>query len=199
MAKQLPVIWYRSSFPEVKLPECDLTIHTHTETDTQKHAHIHTHINTETDTRTHTQTHTNTHTQTHTHTTHTHTHKHTPLHTTLRLRMNGAIPLPIQQAFTARRGTRSPLSLPLQMWAGIAQSVLRLATDWTPGDRIPVGARFFAPVQTGPGAHLASCTMGNGSFLGVKRPGRGVDHPPQSNTEVKGRVGLYFCSHSGSM
>jgi hypothetical protein len=29
-------------------------------------------------------------------------------------------------------------------------------------------ARFSAPVQTGPGAHPASCTMGTESFLGVK-------------------------------
>jgi hypothetical protein len=36
------------------------------------------------------------------------------------------------------------------------------------GDRIPVGARFPAPVQTGPGAHLASCTRGTGSFPEVK-------------------------------
>jgi len=28
--------------------------------------------------------------------------------------------------------------------------------------------RDFPPVQTGPGAHTASCTMGTGSFLGVK-------------------------------
>jgi len=28
------------------------------------------------------------------------------------------------------------------------------------------GARFSAPVQTGPGAHPASCTMGAGSFPG---------------------------------
>jgi hypothetical protein len=34
------------------------------------------------------------------------------------------------------------------------------------GDRIPVG-RDFPPVQTGPGAHQASCTMGTGSFQGV--------------------------------
>ena len=32
------------------------------------------------------------------------------------------------------------------------------------GDRIPVGARFSAPVQTGPGAQPASCTMGTGSL-----------------------------------
>ena len=34
-------------------------------------------------------------------------------------------------------------------------------------------ARFSAPVQTGNGAHSASCTMGTGSFPGVK-DGRGV-------------------------
>src|SRR5215468_2552293 len=46
------------------------------------------------------------------------------------------------------------------------------------GDRIPVEARFFTHVRTGPGAHPASCTMGTGSFLGVKRLGHGADHPP---------------------
>jgi len=43
----------------------------------------------------------------------------------------------------------------------------------SPLDRIPVGARFSAPVHTGPWAHPASCTMGTGSFPGIKR-GRGV-------------------------
>jgi hypothetical protein len=32
------------------------------------------------------------------------------------------------------------------------------------GDRIPVGARFSAHVQTGPGAYPASCKMGTGSL-----------------------------------
>jgi hypothetical protein len=40
------------------------------------------------------------------------------------------------------------------------------------------GARFFAHVQTGPGAHPESCTTGTGSFPGVKRPGRDTDHTP---------------------
>ena len=40
-----------------------------------------------------------------------------------------------------------------------------------------MGARFSAPVQTGPGAHPASYIMGTGSFPGVKRPGCDVDHP----------------------
>jgi hypothetical protein len=46
------------------------------------------------------------------------------------------------------------------------------------GDRSLVGARFFAHVQTDPGAHPASCIMGTLSFPGVKRLGRGADHPP---------------------
>jgi hypothetical protein len=37
-----------------------------------------------------------------------------------------------------------------------------------PGIESHWGARFFAPVQTGPGAHPASCTMCTGSFLGLK-------------------------------
>ena len=39
------------------------------------------------------------------------------------------------------------------------------------------GVRFSAPVQTGPGAHPASCTMGTGSFPGAKS-GRGVTLTP---------------------
>ena len=42
--------------------------------------------------------------------------------------------------------------------------------------------REFTPVQTDPEAHQASCTMGTGSFPGVKC-GRGVlltTHPPSS-------------------
>jgi hypothetical protein len=48
-----------------------------------------------------------------------------------------------------------------------------------------VGARFFAHVQAGPGAHPASCTMRTGSFPGVTRPGHDADHPPPSSAEVK--------------
>jgi hypothetical protein len=61
------------------------------------------------------------------------------------------------------------------------------------GYRIPVEARFSAPVQT----HSASYTRGTGSFPGVKRPGRGVDHPLPSRTEVKERVELYLFSTHG--
>jgi hypothetical protein len=58
------------------------------------------------------------------------------------------------------------------------------------------GAKFSAPVQTGSGVHPASCTKGTGSFPGVKRPERGVDHPPPSSAEVKERVELYLYSPS---
>ena len=40
------------------------------------------------------------------------------------------------------------------------------------------GVRFSAPVQTGPGAHPASCTMGTGSFPGSRAGGRDADLSP---------------------
>ena len=46
----------------------------------------------------------------------------------------------------------------------------------------PGGDEVFPPVQTGPGAHPASCKMGTGSFPVVKC-GRGMlltTHPPSS-------------------
>ena len=42
----------------------------------------------------------------------------------------------------------------------------------------PGGVVFSAPVQTDPGTHPDSYTMGTGSFPVAKRPGRGVDQPP---------------------
>jgi hypothetical protein len=66
-----------------------------------------------------------------------------------------------------------------------------------PGIESRWGARFFAPVQTGPGAHPASYTMGIGSFPGTKWPQRGVDLPPPPGAEVKEGVDLYLYSSSG--
>jgi hypothetical protein len=59
-----------------------------------------------------------------------------------------------------------------------------------PGIESQWGRDFSAPVQIGPGAHPASCTMGTGSFLGVES-GRGVTltpHPllvPRSKNSVE--------------
>jgi len=65
------------------------------------------------------------------------------------------------------------------------------------GYRIPVGAKFSAPVQTGPGAHPVYCTMGTESLPGVKRLGSGADHPTPFSAEVKKREQLYLYSPSG--
>jgi len=59
-------------------------------------------------------------------------------------------------------------------------SVVGIATGYGldgPGIESRWGVRFSAPLQTGPGTHPASCTMGTGSFPGVKR-GRGVTLTP---------------------
>ena len=60
-----------------------------------------------------------------------------------------------------------------------------------------VWAIFSTPFQTSPGVHLGSYTMGTGSFPGVRRPGRGVEHLPLFNAEVKKRVELYLYFSSG--
>ena len=74
-------------------------------------------------------------------------------------------------------------------------------SDWLragrSGDRIPVGARFSAPVQTDPGAHPAFCTMGTGSFPGVKRLGRSVDHPPHLAPRLKKEQSYTSTPHLG--
>jgi hypothetical protein len=45
---------------------------------------------------------------------------------------------------------------------------------------------YILCVQTGPGAHPDSCTMGTGGpFTGAKaRPGRDADHSPTSSAKV---------------
>ena len=53
------------------------------------------------------------------------------------------------------------------------------------GQTIPVWVSFSALVQTGPGAHSFSYAVGTKSFAGVKRPGRGVDHPPHLMPRLK--------------
>ena len=59
-----------------------------------------------------------------------------------------------------------------------------------PGIEAQRGARFSVPARTGRGGHSASC-MG-APFQGVKRPGRGVDHPVPRSAEVKERIELYL-------
>jgi hypothetical protein len=80
----------------------------------------------------------------------------------------------------------------------IAQSVWRLATGWKVQGSNPSGARFSAPVQTGPGAHPASCTTSTGSFPGVES-GWDVTLTPHPLLEPKSknRVEQYLYSPEG--
>jgi hypothetical protein len=76
----------------------------------------------------------------------------------------------------------------MKCWPG---SVAGIATGYGldgPGIEFRYGARFSAPVQTGPGAHPASCTMDTGPLKGVKS-GQGVTlnpHPLFSAVVMKG-------------
>jgi hypothetical protein len=80
----------------------------------------------------------------------------------------------------------TPVTSATDLWAGVAQLVLCLTTDWTNGrSRFDPRHRQKSSssslcVQTGSRAHPASCTMGTvGRFPGGKaRPGRGTDHWP---------------------
>jgi hypothetical protein len=68
----------------------------------------------------------------------------------------------------------------------VAQSVERLATCLTVRGSNPGGVEIFrtCPKQANP----ASCTMDTGSFPGVKRSGRGADHPTLSSAEVENEL-----------
>jgi hypothetical protein len=86
------------------------------------------------------------------------------------------------------------------LWKCGPGSSVGIATDYGlegPGIESRWGVRFSASVQTGSGAHPASCTMGTESFPKVKS-GRGVTtpHPPSSAVGHE-RVELYLYSPNG--
>jgi len=58
------------------------------------------------------------------------------------------------------------------------------------GVRIPMRVDYPYPSRPNLGPTKAPYVMNTGSFQEVKRPGRGVDHPPLSRAEVKERVEL---------
>jgi hypothetical protein len=83
--------------------------------------------------------------------------------------------LEVTALFVQAYVTRRPLREFIWTMSGPV-SVVGIATAYgfgRSGDRIPVGVKFSAPVQTGPEAHPASCKTGTGSFPGV-RCGRSV-------------------------
>jgi hypothetical protein len=67
---------------------------------------------------------------------------------------------------------------------GIAQSVQRRATGLRVWRSCAGGGENFRTIAEGSGVHPASCKIDAGSFQGEKQPGRGFNHPPQSNAEV---------------
>jgi hypothetical protein len=86
----------------------------------------------------------------------------------------------------------------------VDQAVQCLTRGWTTGrsrfdprqKRKDFSSRLC--VQTGSGAHPASCTMGTeGPFPGTKtRPGRDADHSPPPSAEVENDYDLYLLSPS---
>jgi hypothetical protein len=65
------------------------------------------------------------------------------------------------------------------MWAGIAQSVLRLATGLMIRGSNSGGGETFCTITNRPS------TIGTASFSGVMRPGRGFDQPPNLEPRLK--------------
>jgi len=84
------------------------------------------------------------------------------------------------------------LRLSKQTWTGYRSRYSNSLRAERSGDRNPVGERFSATVQTGPGLYPVFYKMGTGSFPGVKRLERGVDRTLPSGAEVKERVELYL-------
>jgi len=66
--------------------------------------------------------------------------------------------------------------------------------DGRSGDRILVwgGRDFLCPSRPAPGAYPASCTVGTGSFLEVKRPGRGATFIGRTFTFTLCRSSVFY-------
>jgi hypothetical protein len=81
--------------------------------------------------------------------------------------------------------------------ARIAQSLWRIATGLTFRGSNPGGGEIFRIRPDRPWGPPSLLYKDYRVFPGVKRPRRGVDHPPPSSAEVKERVELCFFSSFG--
>jgi hypothetical protein len=87
---------------------------------------------------------------------------------------------------------------PLTVWAGIAQSVLRLATDWMVRGSNPGGGEIFCTCPDRPWDPPSLLYNGYRVFLGGKeRPGRDADPSPTSSAVGHERVELYLYTPCG--
>jgi hypothetical protein len=91
--------------------------------------------------------------------------------------------------------TRSATRNKAPVWAWIAQSLQRLAIGWPVGGSNPGGAQVSRIRPEGPWV-LHSLLYNKYRVYEVKRPGRGVNHLPESSAEVKERTELYKYSPS---
>jgi len=66
-----------------------------------------------------------------------------------------------------------------------------------PGIESRWGRNFLHPSRPALGLPSLQYNGYQVSFTEVNRPGRGVNHPPPSSTQVEERIGLYLCSASG--
>jgi len=90
--------------------------------------------------------------------------------------------------------TDSPHTYPIQ----IAQSLYRLASDWTVRWSNPGGGEIFHTRPERPWEQPSLLHKGHIFFLqAVKLSGPGFEHPPTSSAKGKERVQLYLYSPSG--
>ena len=66
---------------------------------------------------------------------------------------------------------------------------LRAGRSW---DGIPLEPRFSVPFRQALGTTQLLLKGYWAYLLGVKRPGRGINHPPHSSAEVNERLGIYL-------
>ena len=120
----------------------------------------------------------------------------TPFHALILFKMHFNIHLSMPRSSSGLFLPGSPSKVCMQLCCPpYMPHVGRIArySDWLwagwSGDRIPVG-QDFPPIHTGPGTHLTSCTVGTGSFPGLKS-GQGMmltPHPLLVPQLWKGRA-----------
>jgi len=77
------------------------------------------------------------------------------------------------------------ICLTICAWAGIAQLAYILATDWTVGGSNPGGDEIFRTPPDPPWGPPSLLYIEYRVVPGVKRPGRGIDHPPRPGPRLK--------------
>ena len=91
--------------------------------------------------------------------------------------------------------TKAHTNYPVQVTSVCRDSVVDIAIRYGLdglGIEFRCGRHCPYPTRSAQGAQPASYTMGTGSILVVKRPGRGVDHPPHLAPKLKKSRTIYL-------